>query len=563
MLYLLFIATLILCCLPLLPGLFGILLPAFFWQPGTGFHSPDLQAVQMMLAWPGLPTSVGLTLASGILSTLMAILFTFLILQKSWGTTRWHRLESWLSPVLAIPHVAFAIGFAFTFSSTGMLARLLTAFGVDTESFHLIQDPLGIGLTLALAIKETPFLLLMSLSVLQQLNIERLLAAGNGLGYSSTTVWLKVILPQWLPRMRLPVYAVLAYGLSVVDMAMILGPNRPPTFSVLVWQWFNDPDISLMPRAAMGALGLLTLGMLCIAVFRCLEWLICHGYPHWQFSGKRVHRLPGRTLHWPLILVPFTVIPVLLLWSLSLRWRFPDILPSQMSVRFWQQETAFVTELATTSVLLAVISTLIALLLAIGCLEFRDKTGIGLPSWLIAMPMVLPQVSLLFGIQVSTYLVPGQHYVVWVVWSHVLFVFPYLYLALDGPWQTYDCRYTQTAKSLGYSAMAAWWQVKRPMLMPAICLAVAVGCSVSLAQYLPTLSLGAGRISTLTTEAVALASGQDRRISAIYGLLQGLVPFLIFVAAMLANRFYQSKMTAHPSTRKPAPDVLIREKPHY
>ena len=79
--------------------------------------------------------------------------------------------------------------------------------------------------------------------------------------------------------------------------------------------------------------------------------------------------------------------------------------------------------------------------------------------------------------------------------------------------------------------------MKFPQLKPALWLAFAVGCSVSLAQYLPTQMLGAGRVSTLTTEAVTLASGQDRRISAIYGLLQGLLPLVFFtIAMMLAQR---------------------------
>ncbi|WP_442957545.1 ABC transporter permease [Photobacterium sp. 53610] len=563
MLYLLFIASLIICCLPLVPGLVGILLPALSWLPMAGLNEPGFQAFGQAFSWPGIQSSVWLTLFTGVLSTLLALIFTFLILQKSWGSRRWHTVESWLSPILAIPHVAFAIGFAFTFSSTGMIARLITSLGGDPGQFSLLQDPYGLGLTLALAIKETPFLLLMSLSVLQQLNVSRLMAVGSGLGYNHAATWISVILPQWLPRIRLPIFAVLAYGISVVDMAMILGPTRPPTFAVLVWQWFNDPDINLMPRAAVGALLLLLLGLALLALFRVFEWLICRGWQQWQYAGHRQHHLPGRHLHWPLILVPMMVIPVLITWSVALRWRFPDLLPSRFSLQFWQQETAFVAELIATSLLIAAISTLIALILTIGCLEYREKTGIGLPGWLIAMPMVLPQVSLLFGIQVTTYLMPGQHHLLWVVWSHVLFVFPYLYLALDGPWRSFDRRYTQTASSLGLSALEAWWRVKRPMLMPAMCLAIAVGCSVSLAQYLPTLSLGAGRVSSLTTEAVALASGQDRRVSAIYGLLQGLVPFLLFIIAMLASRYYQTKMTAEKTTRNSEPHVLIREKPHY
>jgi len=65
---------------------------------------------------------------------------------------------------------------------------------------------------------------------------------------------------------------------------------------------------------------------------------------------------------------------------------------------------------------------------------------------------------------------------------------------------------------------------------------------VSVGQYLATLLIGGGRVSTLTTEAVALASGGDRRAIGVYGLLQtmtALVPFtlaLIVPAIIWRNR---------------------------
>ncbi len=72
------------------------------------------------------------------------------------------------------------------------------------------------------------------------------------LGYDRTSTWIKVIFPLWFAKMRFPIFAVVAYSLSVVDVAMILGPNTPPTFAVLVWQWFNDPDLSLLPERRQG-----------------------------------------------------------------------------------------------------------------------------------------------------------------------------------------------------------------------------------------------------------------------------------------------------------------------
>ena len=76
----------------------------------------------------------------------------------------------------------------------------------------------------------------------------------------------------------------------------------------------------------------------------------------------------------------------------------------------------------------------------------------------------------------------------------------------------------------------------RPLLM-----ALAVGFSVSIAQYLPTLWLGAGRTPTLTSEAVALSSGGDTSTLAAQALWQLLLPTIVFsltaLLAWLAGRY--------------------------
>jgi putative thiamine transport system permease protein len=46
------------------------------------------------------------------------------------------------------------------------------------------------------------------------------------------------------------------------------------------------------------------------------------------------------------------------------------------------------------------------------------------------------------------------------------------------------------------------------------------------------LFAGAGRISTLTTEAVTLSSGGDRRILGIYAVLQTGLPLLVYGFAL-------------------------------
>lgn len=78
------------------------------------------------------------------------------------------------------------------------------------------------------------------------------------------------------------------------------------------------------------------------------------------------------------------------------------------------------------------------------------------------------------------------------------------------------------------------------MLRPLLA-ALAVGFSVSIAQYLPTLWLGAGRMTTLTSEAVALSAGGDTQTLAAQALWQLLLPAFCFsltaLLAFLAGRY--------------------------
>lgn len=70
------------------------------------------------------------------------------------------------------------------------------------------------------------------------------------------------------------------------------------------------------------------------------------------------------------------------------------------------------------------------------------------------------------------------------------------------------------------------------MLAGPVLTAAAVGIAVSLGQYLPTLLIGGGRVETLTTEAVALSSGGNRRLIGAFAVLQLLLPALAFGIAL-------------------------------
>ena len=49
--------------------------------------------------------------------------------------------------------------------------------------------------------------------------------------------------------------------------------------------------------------------------------------------------------------------------------------------------------------------------------------------------------------------------------------------------------------------------------------------------------MGAGRVATLTTEAVTLSSGSDRRVTGVYAVLQAVLPLGTYVAALFLPAF--------------------------
>lgn len=526
--------------MPLIPGLLGLLFSAIGYSANLEQFEFSLYGFVELYQWPGIIESIAITLLVTISSTLLTMIISFSVMQSCWHRPAWHKIEKLLAPIMALPHVAFAVGFAFLFSNSGFIARVFDWIGTSNviTNLDIVNNQFGIGLIFALTIKEIPFILFMSIPLLKQLNINETLRLAQSLGYTQAQIWQKIIFPQWLPKIRFSLLAIMAYSLSVVDISLVIGPTNPPTLPVLLWAWVTDADLQRLPMASAAAALLTFICLGIVIMMRIIEWVIIEKSKSWQFSGRFALPTCGFSAIFLTYLVSLSTLVVLIVWSFAKRWSYPHIIPTKWSTAFWHQEWQYLLEVSITSSIIAITSATITLLLVIILHEhnaqFKTKNPtFTIPYLMIAVPMLVPQLSLLFGIQLATLYIAPQYYYTWVIWSHVFFAFPYVYLALDGPWRSYDTRFNKIGLSLGFSPLKVWWQIKRPILFPAICIAWAIAISVSLAQYLPTLMLGAGRITTLTTEAVALSSGQDRRITALYALLQSLLPFIFFLFAIV------------------------------
>jgi putative thiamine transport system permease protein len=539
--------TLALCFLPIAGGILGTVLPAFGWLPALGARAATIAPWRALLDAPELPGALRLTLTTGLLATAATFAFAVAFCAAVYGTGAFRRLQRWLAPLLALPHAAMAIGLAFLLAPSGWIVRLLSPWATGWErppDIAIVQDPLGIGLTVGLAIKELPYLLFMMLAALSQIPALRQVAVARSLGYGPMAAWLKTVLPQIYPLIRLPLFAVLAFGLSVADMALLLGPSTPPTLAVLLLRWFNDPDLSMRLTASAGALLHLLLVAVAILVWILAERVCGRLFRRWMVSGRRgSHAAVWRRLAALPARLVFALsaggLLCLALWSLSARWPFPDALPREWTLDIWARQAVALGGPAASTLGLALAATLAALALSLACLENEQRRGLHPTAkalWILYLPLLLPQISFLFGLQVQLVWFGIDGSWLAVAWSHLLFVLPYVFLSLADPYRALDERYARSAHCLGASPARVFWRVKLPLLRRAVATAAAIGFAVSVAQYLPTLFAGGGRWPTLTTETVALAATADRRVIAVGALLQAALPLLAFLAVGLAGR---------------------------
>lgn len=536
--------TLALFLAPIAAGLAGTLFPAFGYMPALGLGPPSLQPWRDLAATPGIGDSIRLTLFSGFGATILALLLAVGFCAAAQARPRLARMTRFLAPLLATPHAAIAIGFAFLISPSGWFVRVLSpelTGWVRPPALITVRDPYGLSLIGGLLLKEVPYLVLMIIGASAQVRVSESVAAARALGYGPARAWLCGVLPQIYSQIRLPIFAILAFSLSVVDVALVLGPGTPPPLAVQATRWFMDHDLSLYPRAAAAAVLQLVLVGLAIALWKTMEIVAARVGRAWILRGIRrgaIEVAAGVAAALALLAGVAAILAILgmLLWSVAGEWRFPDALPTTLSPDLWLRLGADLWRPFWLTIGIACAATLMALTLSLLCLEQEQRTGrpAGINAlWMLYLPLLVPQVAFLFGAQVALVRLGLDGTVLAVIWAHLLFVLPYVFLSLADPFRALDPRYVRSAAALGVGPNRALLRIKLPMLARPIMIAAAVGFAVSVGQYLTTLFAGSGRIATLTTEAVTLSSGADRRILGVYATLQAILPLAVYLAALI------------------------------
>lgn len=520
------------------------------WTAALALHSGlDAQAWRALPAQPGLWPAIALTLWTGVASTVLAWWIAARLLAQGFVRGTLRRTLRALPAMLATPHAALAIGLVFLLSPSGWLLRAVSPglTGFDAPPlWTTTQDPWGLGLILALVIKEVPFLLWTAATQLQREDVGRRWQAEHAmaqtLGYGAGRAFWRAVWPQLAPRLRWPLLAVLAYGLTVVDMALVIGPAAPPTLAVLAWQWLGDADPATHAQGA--AAGVLLMGLVgtCSAAWFGARRLARRAR---ALDGRRAPEVaPLPALARPALGVAYgAALAALAVGSVSGVWPFPAFWPESFTLQAWASVRSSSATVSTT-LWLGLGSSALALAWSVAWLECAPRRWDEALRPLLYLPLVLPGVLWVAGLYGVGLRLRWEGEAAGLLFAHTAMVLPYSLLTLGPAYAGFDARYAQLCASLGHGTWRFLWRVKWPLLKRSLAASAAVGFAVSVAQYLPTLYLGAGRFASVTTEAVTLAAGGQRSLTSAYAALQFALPVAAFALAAWVGRPRRFRMRA-------------------
>lgn len=465
------------------------------------------------------------TLTSTVLSMFVALCLSAMMISSLLFTTRWQQLTRRIPYLLAFPHLVFAVGLFVLIGPKGWFERLLLPLGMEhlINNTFWLQDRYGVSLGVTLGIKEAWFLCWILWAHLHRFDMQQFYLIGQTLGYGRLQIMVNLIWPQLLPVLKWPLVAITAYSLSSIEMALVLGPTNPPTLAILGWQMLLDADLMTRQKGLIVSLLLVVL----LGVFSCLIQRLCRRPLSSHFSGKRwkIRSIPGVHVFNSLFLLHVLLVALILLWSFAASWFYPDLLPNSVTSRAWESLSWKPFE---NSLVIGLSSSLLIYAIVVLLLEVFPSTHF---NWLIipilipALPLVVAQHQLLtvFDIGPSGFSV---------FWAHLIFVFPYVFLLMVQAYRQLDEQHLLVGRTLGLSQWSVLFKIKLPLLVKPSMAAVALGFTVSLAQYLPTQFIGGGRIETLTTETLTRYAGGDKRVLGAHASLLMLQALFIYLLAV-------------------------------
>ncbi len=234
------------------------------------------------------------------------------------------------------------------------------------------------------------------------------------------------------------------------------------------------------------------------------------------------------------ILLPIIIICI---WSVVMRWPFPDLVPTGHSMRgivelFGPHSNAIKILLSSIllSIIVALLSTVIGFMSA-HAFAFYDFIGKSALRFGSMLPLIVPANVFAMGIHVTFIRWNLHDSFAGVIITHILYSLPYTINILTDMRISIGYKYEQQANVLGCNAFQAFWRITLPIALPAMIASFSMAYIISFSQYFLTMLIGGGKVKTFSMIMVPFISAGDRTIASAYALLflfSSLFVFLLF-----------------------------------
>ena len=536
----------ILIIIPIIFGFIGFFLPSFGYFPILGKSEFNLNYFYISFNIAGISKSIIMSLFTGLGSTLLALFFSQVILLYFFKTRAYNYIKIIISPFIALPHITMAIGLIFLFSPSGLFFRLFSPWltGFDRPpNFFIIPDEYGFFLILGLILKEIPFFILVSLSAIQQFSARQIFDLGKSLQNSNFSSWCILIFPLIYKKIRLVIFIVIAFTASVVDMSLILAPSTPSTLAIRILQIYQSSDIDSFFIASN-----LALIQLLIIVILLLSWMILERIAEhklffiffMKILSFKIFFLKNLIFASSAILFSLSVLGIFssLLWGFSKNWYFPSFFPNSIDIDTFinfYNENKFIVFI---SIFISVVVSFLSSLLTIIWVELMDilKMKKLYLEWIIFIPLFIPQISFLIGLQSFIIFFNFDSFLIPLIIIQLFYVIPYSFIILAPSLREIKKDIIRVAASLGKNRFHRLVQIKLPIIMSSFLTSFAIGMLVSFSLYIPVYFIGAGRVTTLTVEALNLALSGSRQDLGVATFFQIIIPILILITVVYFNK---------------------------
>ena len=129
-----------------------------------------------------------------------------------------------------------------------------------------------------------------------------------------------------------------------------------------------------------------------------------------------------------------------------------------------------------------------------------------------------------------------DNFLIPLIFVQLFYVIPYCFIILAPALREVKLDYIKVASSLGKNRIDRLFNIKIPLVLPSLLTSFAIGMIVSFALYVPVYFIGAGRVTTLTVEALNLAMSGSKQDLGIATFFQILFPTLLLFTVAFINR---------------------------